>query len=383
MYAEARVSEEAPVLELVSACYGAALEPERWVEMVQMLTGLLDGRQSGLVLIDKIEHRLSLAVTSDGAIAASADAPVDAPVIDRRLMSGLDFDAGTVFMYRTDSRSNGVISTCLSEFFAERGEGQFLGLVVRNDARDFAGLFVVREESGAKFGHREQRLLQSVAPHVDRALTLGNRLGRAERERHAILSALDRLAAGVVVVDREGQVQLTNSRAEQILADEDGLSADPGGLRAASQDDTKTLRQAIRVAAQAGNSANAEFATVMAIARPSLRRPLELLVAPQNSGRKNADAAGDAVVFVIDPEKRPQLVSDALVDLYGLSKAEAALAAALVAGKSLAQYSEERRRNIETARKTLKRIFAKTDTRRQADLVRRLLSGPAVFLSRT
>ena len=56
------------------------------------------------------------------------------------------------------------------------------------------------------------------------------------------------------------------------------------------------------------------------------------------------------------------MAADVLSRLYGLTPCEAELAAELVAGKTLAQFASETERNIETARKTLKHIFAKTDT---------------------
>jgi len=65
-----------------------------------------------------------------------------------------------------------------------------------------------------------------------------------------------------------------------------------------------------------------------------------------------------------------------LADLYGLTPAQAELAEALVAGKTLAEFAEETGRRTETVRKTLKYVFDKTNTARQAELVRCLLRGP-------
>jgi len=63
-----------------------------------------------------------------------------------------------------------------------------------------------------------------------------------------------------------------------------------------------------------------------------------------------------------------------LARLHGLSPAEARLAAALSRGSSLADYAEAASLSINTVRWTLKRVFVKTDTHRQAELVRLLMS---------
>ena len=59
-----------------------------------------------------------------------------------------------------------------------------------------------------------------------------------------------------------------------------------------------------------------------------------------------------------------------LVDLFGLLPSEARLANALANGASLAEAAEQMGLTIETVRNYSKKIFAKTGTRGQADLVR-------------
>jgi DNA-binding CsgD family transcriptional regulator len=63
----------------------------------------------------------------------------------------------------------------------------------------------------------------------------------------------------------------------------------------------------------------------------------------------------------------------ALSSLYGLTRGEAVLAARLVQGKSIEQAAEELFISAHTARTHLKRIFMKTDTHRQTELVVRML----------
>ncbi|WP_417621339.1 helix-turn-helix transcriptional regulator [Parasphingorhabdus sp.] len=66
--------------------------------------------------------------------------------------------------------------------------------------------------------------------------------------------------------------------------------------------------------------------------------------------------------------------ADMLVDLFGLLPSEARLAKALASGESLAEAAEQMGLTIETVRNYSKKIFAKTGTRGQADLVRSILA---------
>ena len=67
----------------------------------------------------------------------------------------------------------------------------------------------------------------------------------------------------------------------------------------------------------------------------------------------------------------------AMQALYQFTPAEAELVALLTAGRSLEEAAEERGVTMHTVRSQLKHVFAKTDTRRQGQLVRLVLSGLA------
>jgi DNA-binding CsgD family transcriptional regulator len=62
-----------------------------------------------------------------------------------------------------------------------------------------------------------------------------------------------------------------------------------------------------------------------------------------------------------------------LISLYGLTRGEASLAAKLIQGKSIEDAASELFVSPHTARTHLKRIFMKTDTHRQPELVVRML----------
>jgi DNA-binding CsgD family transcriptional regulator len=88
-----------------------------------------------------------------------------------------------------------------------------------------------------------------------------------------------------------------------------------------------------------------------------------------------------AAVFLVDPDRRLELPLEALRQLYGLTPAEARLASLLAEGVGLPEAAAQLGITRETAKSTLHAIFAKTDTRRQAELVRRLLTGPGACTS--
>jgi len=86
---------------------------------------------------------------------------------------------------------------------------------------------------------------------------------------------------------------------------------------------------------------------------------------------------GNAVLLrVIAPASAPLPDPGVLQEQFGFTPAEAALATDIMAGNDLAASAARRRVTLHTARAHLRRLFEKTGTRRQAELMRLLLLCP-------
>jgi len=82
-----------------------------------------------------------------------------------------------------------------------------------------------------------------------------------------------------------------------------------------------------------------------------------------------------AAVIISEPDANPNLDQAALRSTYGLTRAEAALVSILVHGRTLEEAADVLCVSLSTVKTHLQRVFLKTDTDRQAELVRRLLLG--------
>ena len=84
-----------------------------------------------------------------------------------------------------------------------------------------------------------------------------------------------------------------------------------------------------------------------------------------------------AAIFVADPDARAERRPERLRQSYGLTRMEAEVASRLVGGMRPCEIRDDLGISIDTVRGHVKQLFAKTDTHRQADLVRVLLAGMA------
>lgn len=87
---------------------------------------------------------------------------------------------------------------------------------------------------------------------------------------------------------------------------------------------------------------------------------------------------GDVLCLVAPLDRRRIATVNQLMELFGLSAAEARLARALCHGDSLEEYATDQGLKLPTVKTQLRSIFAKTGTERQSSLVRVLSGVPVV-----
>jgi DNA-binding CsgD family transcriptional regulator len=107
-------------------------------------------------------------------------------------------------------------------------------------------------------------------------------------------------------------------------------------------------------------------------------RPLMVTVTPLAPRQQGGDITPGlpqpaALLLIHDPDRAVAMPAERLARVYGLTPAEAKLAAALAGGSSLGAYADNARITIGTARWYLKQVLAKTGAHRQSELVRQVV----------
>jgi DNA-binding CsgD family transcriptional regulator len=109
----------------------------------------------------------------------------------------------------------------------------------------------------------------------------------------------------------------------------------------------------------------------MSVSRPDLRHPLLVSVAPAKADRFAGFASGPSVIVCVsDLAGNDAPPSQRLRDLFGLSPAETRVALALFDGLSPREAAESLGVSFYTVRGHLVRLFEKTQTKRQSELIK-------------
>ena len=113
--------------------------------------------------------------------------------------------------------------------------------------------------------------------------------------------------------------------------------------------------------------------------RPSGKRPYAIVVAPVSRRYPVLSVLRPAVcIMITDPDERRPLPSHRVQAAFGLTEAEARLASLLASGAELRSAAAELKITYGTARARLAEIFQKTETRREGELIKLLLTTLAI-----
>lgn len=239
------------------------------------------------------------------------------------------------------------------------------------------GLLFTRGERQPNFSQREIDAIRFILPHVERAFQVYLNLFDAKLENRLMAEAFDHIAQCLMVVGRSGNVIFANNGARHIIAAGDGLGKDrEDRLKGSIEEDNQRLQNMLQ--AMDGQSTGPRSDVLLQITRPSGLRPLELFISPVSAGEFNGVSEDPvAIVLVTDPEGSVTPRDEILSQMFGMTAAEARIASLLAEGNSINKVCAMLKIKPNTARTHLKRIFSKTETRRQSELVKLILNCPA------
>jgi DNA-binding CsgD family transcriptional regulator len=261
-----------------------------------------------------------------------------------------------------------------TEFYRDwlRPQRVFHGLVgiLFRSSEELGCVVALRRLNDPPFDIEGKRLLASVLPYLQCARQLSDEFSWQQHMTQMLLDLLAELPEVAIVLDGEARPIIMNRSAELLLARDDGLGMANGVISASSAQDTTSLRSTI--AAAAGCDGRRLPPHEIVLGRRSGGEPLLVRIVSLSlpvlclPGKRKGMAA--ILAQPIDSVRTDKH----LCHYYGMTVAEARLADLIVVGSSLAGAAADLHITKNTARTHMKRIYAKTDTHRQSDLVRLL-----------
>ena len=214
---------------------------------------------------------------------------------------------------------------------------------------------------------RFQRNHQTVTGHIE----------TNKAYEQTALRTLDTLPFGIMFTDKEARVLFMNSAAKRTCTNGSGvfISKDERCCAMDPDENSALHRLVHKISHESDDGADENYTFRITGEDGDVLTMLLVSVGKQSAGHGVA-------IFLDSGGGFFNISEDTLRSVYGLTQSEAGLLLRMVQGETLAEISEARSVTLHTVRAQLKSVFAKTDTNRQASLIKKVLTGPAVLMQR-
>jgi len=361
--------------ELVHALYDVTLSEQGWAKPLVELAAALDAGNSHLMVWDFQRPAPLFSMTWGMDDRMEAEYCVHYGAIDPRRLAVSSMAEGDWYAchHRFDKRSV-ERSEFYQDYLIKGGWRYLLGTrLKRHQSLDvFFGLH--RAPRQQPFSEENIALMRRLTPHFQRAAQLW--LSTEDLRQTALLgtAALDAIEYGVVAIEATSKPVFANRLAGALLREGRPLQLAGGMLTAAGHADAKRLAAAIQECKTTGRAVSLQVGEAASGAGSCV---LTVIALREDSPMKRLFRTAALLVLAASDRRRRTLTAQQLIQIFGLTPAEARLARAIAAGESLESYSSNVEISLTTTKSQLQATLKKTGTRRQIDLVRRLTSIPS------
>ncbi len=267
-------------------------------------------------------------------------------------------------------RSEWVDTAYYRDWIEPQGIVDLMAVAITRDKDTTCSVGFARHRSEGAIGARQLHLARLLVPHIQRTVTISRLLDVKSIAAANFSAALDAVAAGVVLVDRTLCIVSANKAARAMMVGDGAMIDRRGFLTLGGTAATTALRQAVGQA-NAGDVALGRRGIGIPTAR-SDGSPAVAHVLPLRHGelRSGLATGADAAVFVAPADGMPLAQGETIAALFDLTPAETRVYTAIADGRTLGETAKTLGISLATAKTHLLRLFAKTGTRRQAELVR-------------
>jgi DNA-binding CsgD family transcriptional regulator len=362
---------------LLADIYAAAIDPDRWQETLRRLIEAAGAESGRLILAAPNPERRHGRAYVFGAYTEAMHRAYKAyyHALDPRpaVLTRLPVGAPMASHHHFDEAFMARNEFC-TDFVLRNGGRYSLSYTLAREPGLHAELLLTRPARPGPFDEQEIESFARFVPHLQNAARIGAVAARWDQLGRFAVASLDESNKGVVIVDRESRVVHMNAVASRLIARGDGILLRDHALIAAKASERAKLARLIGATTELGPDKPPQRVD-LAISRVQNRVPYLLTLAPlMGEPRLSALDSGlpgaRALVIIVDPMTDDGHTHRRLIDVFGLTRAEARLGAALLQSKSIAAIAQETGLGIPTLRTQLRGILKKTGAARQSEFVR-------------
>lgn len=365
------------VLALVGEIYDAALRPESWDEVLASITAYIGGVSAMLLAQDfvNLEGQFFHHWNDDPKWTELFFAKYMklSPLSPHLMMArGGDIVVASRLMPHEELRA----SRFFREWVAPQHYYDFVGVTLENTGGRGAHLTVAGLDDQGFITDEQVRRMATLAPHIRRAVLIGNVIEQQFRQSRDLAEVFDRLAVGIFLVRADGAITYANASAKQMAEEGDVVTSTDGVLRVGNPLAAAQFQHAVAAAAH-GDAAVAQSGIAMPLQGRGALYVVNVLPLATGARTETGRAFGaQAAVFVrksgIDLPNPIELAARQ----FDLTAAEVRILYSLMEISGVSAVADLTGLSEATVKTHVRHLFAKTGAKRQGDLIR-LVAGLA------
>ncbi len=260
-----------------------------------------------------------------------------------------------------------------SEFFQDfqipAGFRYLMGVRLARPNSDEIFLGLLRARDRTPYTQEERAAAAGMAGHLQRAINLWQDARVLHRDAALGTELMEQLGLAVFALDRHSRVVFVNAAAESALRATTSLKLEHGRLVASTAADNAGLQAAI------GRVAKTRQGESLALPATSGAPPDVFLSITMLPAADTRAVFGHATMLITARQRgtAPLVTARQLRQAFGLTTAEAAVAEALISGKTADEYASSAAVSVATVRSQMRMIYEKTHTRSQTEAVGAML----------
>jgi DNA-binding CsgD family transcriptional regulator len=233
----------------------------------------------------------------------------------------------------------------------------------------------MRHASDGPVDERMRQRFDLVVPHVRRAMLIGKVIDLRRVEAAVLADTLDQLSSALFIVDARGRIVHANVAAHRLVEEADVVRA-PGGRIAACDPDGNQSLHDVFAAAEDGDAAVGKRGIGVPLTARSGERYVAHLLPLTSGARRSAGASYAATTAMFVRKAGLDLPSppEAIASEFKLTPAELRVLFAIAEIGGVPDVAPVLGISDQTVKTHLHHIYEKTETTRQADLVK-LVAG--------
>jgi DNA-binding CsgD family transcriptional regulator/PAS domain-containing protein len=370
--------------DIIGSVYDCVLEPQEWSRTLPLISAFGESTASSIVVQGRLSNS-GARIFEDGDRQSFLRLYFEKLAASRMpAMKQVAFDhLGEV---ATMTMLAGEREPLNSDFYLKwvrpLGFRDVIGVLVLKSGKRVAWFSVARSDVQSRFTENDLRQMEQLSPHICRALLISDALDLQSIMATRLAETVDHLSTGILLTEESGRIAYMNGSAEAILKDGNALKSRDGHLVAARPQVRDALSRALQESTAGRAPATSGQHAIPLPGEEGSGLIANVLPLQWRDGRNPLAALpGAAAVIIQDPAEGAPPV-EAIGLLYGLTAAERNVLEHVAASHTPQETADRLGVSVNTIKTHLQKIFAKTSTARQADLVRLVARSTAPLKSK-